>query len=161
MLAMEITKKEAFAKLISIYMKNHEDQKAYDLSHDFVKKFPGELLSHLLLAESAFRLNRFGEAKTEGRRALRYATSESDTIFCAMVFSSACFHLKDYIEGYELLKQISSRKQLAEVEEALVVFSIAMKDEQGALEHFRTLMQVNRPGALELMRTYIQNMPSE
>jgi hypothetical protein len=158
---MEITKKEAFAKLVSIHMKNHEDQKAYDLSKDFVQKFPGELLSHVLLAESAFRLKRFGEVKTEGRKALRYAQSESDFIFCAMVFSSACFHLKDYIEGYELLKEISMKKQLAEVEEALVVFSIAMKNEQDAIDHMGNLIHINRERALVLMRTYIHSLPSE
>ncbi|HSB46731.1 MAG TPA: hypothetical protein VLD37_01870 [Candidatus Bilamarchaeum sp.] len=158
---MEITKKEAFAKLISMDLKNHEDQKAYDLAVDFVKKFPGELLSHLLLAESAFRLRRFAEAKVESRKALRYACSDSDTVFCTMVFSSACFHLKDYIEAHELLKQISLREKIAEVEEALVVFSIAMRDEQGALDHFNSLIQVNRDAALELMRTYIQNLPPD
>lgn len=157
---MEITKKEAFAKIISNHMRNREDRKAYDLSGDFIRKFPGELLSHLLRAESAFRLQRFPEAKIEGRKALRYAQSESDMVFCAMVFSSACFHLKDYIEGYELLKGISSRRKLADVEEALVVFSIAMKNEEDAIDHLRRLIQINRERALVLMRTYIHSLPS-
>jgi tetratricopeptide (TPR) repeat protein len=161
LVAMEITKKEAFAKLIANHMKNHEDKKAYDLSISFVKKFPGELLSHILLAESAFRLRRFAEAKVEGRKALRYAQSENDLVFCAMIFSSACFHLKDYLEAYDLLKEISNRKQLANVEEALVVFSIAMKNEQDAIEHLRNLISLNRERALSLMKTYIHSLPSD
>ncbi|MEW6721675.1 MAG: hypothetical protein AB1324_00270 [Candidatus Micrarchaeota archaeon] len=158
---MEFTKPVSFAKQIAIYLRSRMDEKAYQASKDFVKQFPGELMAHVLLAESAFRLGRFSEAKVEGRKALRYATSENDMVFCAMVFSSACFHLKDYIEGYRLLKEISSKKSIVEVEEALFVFSLAMKDEEKAIGHMKNLLQMNHARALELMRVYLHSLPSE
>ncbi len=158
---MEFTKKESYAKMIAIYMKERMDKQAYDLSKEFISKFPGELIAHLLMAETAYRLERYSEAKVEGRKALRYATSETDMIFCTMVFASACFHLKDYIEAYTLLKEISSKKTILEVEEALFVFSLAMRNESQAIDHMRNLLEINRDHALELMRVYLQNLPTE
>jgi hypothetical protein len=158
---MEFTKKESYAKMVAIYMKERMDRQAYDLSKEFVVKFPGELIPHLLLAETAYRLERYAEAKLEGRKALKYATSETDMIFCTMVFASACFHLKDYIEGYQLLKEVSARKSIMEVEEALFVFSLAMRDEKQAIDHMKNLLEINRDHALELMRVYLQNLPAE
>ena len=119
----------------------------------------GELLAHVLLAESAFRMGRFTEAKIEARKAMRYASSDSDMVFSALVFASACFHLNDFLEGYQMLSDISSRKQIAQVEEALVVFSLAMKSEIEAVGHLRNLMSLNRERAVELMRTYIHSLP--
>lgn len=156
---MELTHKEAYAKIIAIHLKNYEDQKAYDLSREFVLRFPGELLSHVLLAESAFRIGRYTEAKIEARKAMRYASSESDFAFSALVFASACFHLNDYLEGYALLSEIAMKKQIAQVEEALLVFSLAMKSEAEAMSHLRNLMMLNRERALGIMRTYIQSLP--
>ncbi len=158
---MEFTKKESYAKMISIYMKERMDRQAYDLSREFVAKFPGELIPHLLMAETAYRLERYSEAKVEGRKALKYATSETDMIFCTMVFASACFHLKDYIEAYTLLKEVSAKKTILEVEEALFVFSLAMRNESQAIDHMKNLLELNRDHALELMRVYLQNLPTE
>ena len=158
---MEFTKPESYAKMIAIYLKNHQDEQAYELSGDFVKKFPGEFLPHLLLAESSFRLSRYAEAKIEGRKALNYCVTETDTIYCTLMFSSACFFLKDYIEGYELLKQISAKKPIVEVEEALFVFSLAMKDESRAIDHMKVLLELNRERALDLIHTYLENVSSD
>ncbi|MFN7991331.1 MAG: hypothetical protein U0R44_04200 [Candidatus Micrarchaeia archaeon] len=158
---MELTKKDSYAKMISIYIKNLQDQQAYDLSKEFIQKFPGELISHLLLAESAFRLARYAEAKLEGRKALRYANSDYDLLFCSMVFASACFQLKDYIEGYKVLKEISAKRPVLEVEEALFAFSLAMKNEATAIQHMKNMLQINRQHALDLMKDYISNLPGE
>ncbi len=158
---MELTKKDSYAKMISIYIKNLQDQQAYDLSKEFIQKFPGELMSHLLLAESAFRLGRYAEAKLEGRKALRYAASDYDILFCSMVFASACFQLKDYIEGYKVLKEISDRTPVLEVGEALFAFSLAMKNEGDAIFHMKNMLQINRQHALELMKDYIKSLPDD
>ena len=158
---MELTRPEAYAKIIAIYLKNYENEKAYELSKEFVMKFPGELLSHILLSESAFRLGRFTEAKIEGRKALRYASSDSDMVFSSLIFASACFQLHDYLEGYQVLKDVSGRGQIAQVEEALVVFSMAMKSELEAVGHLRNLMGLNRERAVAIMRTYIHSLPEQ
>ncbi len=151
---MEFSKPEAYMRQISIYLKEQMDQQAYDLSKEFVKKFPGELLPHILLAESAFRLKRFDECKVEARKALKYAKTENDIRFCTMIFSTACFQRKDYIEGYETLKAACTGKFIPEVEEILLVFSIAMADEAKAIRHMQNLMVLNRSRAMQLMKDY-------
>jgi hypothetical protein len=154
---MEFSKPDAFAKQIAFYLKERMNDKAYDLSKDYVKAFPG-LLPHILLAESAFRLDRFAEAKIEARKALRFATSDDDIVFCTMVFSSACFQLKDYIEGYNLLKSSTKGKFVPAVEEALLIFSLAMNDEQKAVKHMKNLLVINRARAIDFMNAYIKNL---
>src|SRR4030095_8494017 len=146
---MEFSKPESFAKQISIYLKSQQNDKAYGLAHDFVHKFPQELIPHVLLAESSFRLGRHEEAKFEAKKGLRLAATDSDIVFCTMVFSSACFQLKDYIEGYETLKKVTKGKFIQEVEEALLIFSLAMMDEQKALQHMKNLIVLNREKAMD------------
>jgi len=158
---MEFSKPDAFAKQIAIYFKDGQNQKAYDLAKEFAMKYPGELLPRVLVAEAAFRMGRFAEAKIEGYKALRYATSESDLVFCTLVYSSACFQLKDYIEGYDTLKRSSKGKFIEGIEEALLIFSIAMDDEQKALRHMKNLIVLNREKALEFMKMYASHLPQK
>jgi tetratricopeptide (TPR) repeat protein len=155
---VEFSKPESYLKQISVYLKEQMNQQAYNLSQDFVKKFPAELLSHVLMAESAFRVGRYQESKVQAQKAIKLAQSESDIRFCALVFSTACFQLKDYIEGYETLKKAMKGKFLPEVEESLLILSLAMADEQKALHHMKNLMVLNRQKALDFMKIYAKNM---
>ncbi|MCI0503633.1 hypothetical protein L0Y65_02870 [Candidatus Micrarchaeota archaeon] len=155
---VEFSKPEAYLKQIAVYLKEGMDQQAYSLSGDFVKKFPSELLSHVLIAESAFRIGRYQESKVQAQKAIRLAQSESDIRFCALVFSTACFQLKDYIEGYNTLKSAMKGKFLPEVEEALLILSLAMADEQKALHHMKNLMVLNRARALDFMKIYADGL---
>jgi hypothetical protein len=154
---MEFTRPEAYARQIALYLRERLDQNAYELSKDFVRAFPGELLAHVLLAESAFRLGRYPEAKVEARKAMAFASTETDLVFCATVFSSACFHLKDYIEGYNTLKEASAGRFILHIEEALFVLSLAMHDEDKAIRHMRNLTVLNRSRAADMMKTYLEN----
>jgi tetratricopeptide (TPR) repeat protein len=155
---VEFSKPEAYLRQIAVYLKGQMNQQAYNLSQDFVKNFPGELLSHVLLAETAFRLGKFQESKVEAQKALKLAQSESDIRFCALVFSTACFQLKDYIEGYNTLKLAMKGRFLPEVEEALLILSLAMADEQKAMHHMKNLMVLNRERAMEFMKAYAANL---
>jgi tetratricopeptide (TPR) repeat protein len=155
---VEFSKPESYLKQISVYLKEQMNEQAYNLCQDFVKRFPRELLAHVLLAETAFRVGRYQESKVEAHKALKFAQSESDIRFCALVFSTACFQLKDYIEGYETLKQAMKGKFLPEVEESLLILSLAMADEQKALHHMKNLMVLNRQRAMDFMKIYAKNM---
>lgn len=155
---VEFSKPEAYLRQIAVYLKEQMNTQAYNLSQDFVKKFPGELLSHVLLAETAFRLGRYQEAKVEAQKALKLSQSESDIRFCALVFSTACFQLKDYIEGYNTLKSAMKGRFLPEVEEALLILALAMSDEQKAVHHMKNLMVLNRERAMDFMKVYATNL---
>ena len=155
---MEFSKAEGYLLQISIYLREQMDRNAYELSKDFVKKYPGELLPHVLLAESAFRLQKYDECKVEARKALKFAQTEQDLRFCTMIFSTACFQLKDYIEGYDTLRTATAGKFIPEVEEILLVFAMAMADEKIALHHMKNLMVLNRSRAMELMKQYDAQM---
>lgn len=155
---VEFSKPEAYLKQIAVYLKEQMNEQAYALSQDFVKKFPSELLSHVLLAETAFRLGRFQQSKVEAQKGMRLAQSENDIRFCATVFSTACFQLKDYIEGYNTLKSSMKGKFLPEVEESLLILALAMADEQKALHHMKNLMVLNRQKAMEFMKDYAKNL---
>lgn len=157
---MGFTKPESFARQISVYLKERRDDRAYATSRDFVKAFPGELMPHVLLAESCFRMGRFPEAKIEGKKALALASSDSDIVFCSMVFSSACFQMKDYLEGYETLKRTLNGRFIPEVEEALLLFSFAMKDEPKAVVHMKNLIVLNRGRAIQVMDAYADGLKS-
>lgn len=156
---MEFSRPESYTKQISEYLKAQMNDNAYRLSADFVKRYPGELMPHMLLAESAFRLSRYDQSKVEARKGLKLSQSEADIRFCAMVFSTACFQLKDYIEGYETLKKAAQGKFIQEVEEMLLILSWAMADEQKALRHMKNLMTLNRERALEFIKVYAESLP--
>ena len=155
---MEFSKPEAYLKQIAVYLKERMNEKAYTLCKDFAKAFPGELLAHILLAETAFRMERFQECKVESQKALKLAESENDVRFAALVFSTACFKLKDYIEGYETLKKAMRGKYLPEVEESLLILSLAMDDEAKAMQHMKNLMVLNRSRAVDFMKIYTENL---
>jgi tetratricopeptide (TPR) repeat protein len=155
---VEFSKPEAYLKQIAVYLKEQMNPQAYNLCQDFVKKFPRELLSHVLLAESAFRMGRYQESKVEAQKALKLSQSESDIRFCSLVFSTACFQLKDYIEGYNTLKAAMKGRFLPEVEESLLILALAMADEQKALHHMKNLMVLNRERALDFMKIYAKNL---
>ncbi len=157
---VEFTRPEAYLKQISVYLKERMNDQAYSLAGDFAKKFPGELLPHILLAEAAFRIGRFQECKVESQKGIRLAKSEDDIRFCALVFSTACFQLKDYIEGYRTLRGAMAGKFLPDVEEALLVLSLAMADEEKAMQHMKNLMVLNRQKALDFMKTYAARLES-
>jgi hypothetical protein len=155
---MEFSKPASYLKQVAVYLKERMNDKAYALCKDFVKFYPCELLAHLLLAEVSFRVGRFQECKVESQKALKLATSENDVRFCALVFSTACFKLKDYIEGYDTLKKAMNGKFLPEVEESLLVLSIAMNDEGKAMHHMKNLMVLNRAKAVDFMHLYAENL---
>jgi hypothetical protein len=63
---MEFTKKEAFLKQLKLYLDSKDMKKAYDLSKDFVKKFPNEIESNFFMARFAYEVGQYAESKTAG-----------------------------------------------------------------------------------------------
>ena len=147
---MELTKKEAFIKQLAIYLRDDDFAKAYELARAFVKRFPEEMVSHFLLARAAFGVKKYDEAKTEGREAFNMSKSYDDMLATALLASTAHLELKEYAAGYELLREMEKQGDSAELESAMVVFSLAQRDAKELISHLERLYKLNKLLALEL-----------
>jgi tetratricopeptide (TPR) repeat protein len=147
---MELTKKEAFIKQIVIYMNGQDYDKAYELCQGFVKKFPGEMVSHFLQARSAFALKRFDETKIEARKAFSMSTNKEDMLASALLASTAHLELKEYANGYELLRRMEEKKDSSDLQSAMVVFSLALRDKQEVVKHLDKLYALNERLAMAM-----------
>jgi tetratricopeptide (TPR) repeat protein len=147
--------KSGFSAQIAAYLRNKDFQKAYNLSKEFVGKFPNEVISHYLLSESAFWFGRYEEAAMEGRRAYNKSVSDDDMLVSAIVAGSAYFELKQYAKGLEFLKHVESRKTSENLERLLFMFSMAVNDDKEAAEHLSELYKMNQKAAEDIALRYL------
>jgi hypothetical protein len=149
---MELTKKGAFIKQISIYLAGGGHRPAYELSLEFVKKFPDEMMSHFLAAKSAFWLGKYAETAGEGRLAFNLAAQARERAACAIMAASGYYEMGEYRKGYELLMEIEREGTAGEeLEGLLFIFSIAIKDDREALRHVDMLRKLNKKAAENLI----------
>jgi tetratricopeptide (TPR) repeat protein len=148
---VEFTKKEAFARQLAIFIRNEDRQRAYELSKEFVNTYPDEMLAHFLLALAAFRLDKFDEAKLEGRKAFNLAQSADDMLVAALLTSSAHYDLGEYTQGYELLRSIEKRKSTDELQKRMFIFAMALGKSDEALQHMDQLFKLNESMAADLV----------
>jgi tetratricopeptide (TPR) repeat protein len=147
---MELTKKEAFIRQLAVYIGDDDFGKAYELAQVFVKRFPGEMLAHFLLARAAFGILRYEEAKSEARKAFNMSKTYDDMLATALLASTAHLELKEYAQGYGLLKEMEKRGDSAELQTALAVFSLAQRDAKELISHLDRLHRLNEKLALEM-----------
>ena len=148
---VEFTKKEAFARQLAIFIRNEDRGRAYELSREFANKFPDEMLAHFLLALAAYRLDKFDEAKAEGRKAFNLASSTDDMLVTALLASSAHYNLGEYTQGYDLLKAIEKRKSTDELQKRMFVFAMALNKSDEALQHMDQLFKLNESMAADMI----------
>jgi len=148
---VEFTKKEAFARQLAIFIRNEDRQRAYELSKEFANKFPGEMLAHFLLALAAYRIDKFDEAKSEGRKAFNLASSAEDMLVTALLASSAHYNLGEYTQGYDLLKAIEKRKSTDELQKRMFIFAMALNKSDEALYHMDQLFKLNETMAADMV----------
>ena len=147
---MELTKKEAFIKQLVIYLRDDEYTKAYELAQDFVKRFPDDMICHFLLARTAFGVLKYEETKTEARKAFNMSKSYEDMLATALLASTAHLELREYTQGYGLLREMERQGDSAELETAMVVFSLAQRDSKELVSHLDRLYRLNERLALDL-----------
>ncbi len=147
--------KAGFAKQIALYIKNDDGKKAYELGSDFVKKYPQELIAQYLLATAANMTKRYEEGKLHGRKAFNLAKHEEDMLACAIQASISYLELQEYQKGFELLKEMEKKKSTAQLEEALFVFSIALKNKDEAMQHIDKLYKLNKRLAIRFAQKFI------
>jgi tetratricopeptide (TPR) repeat protein len=149
------TKVESFVKQISIFLKKEEYKKAYTLSKEMVDAFPKELMSHFLLAKSAFGLQQYEKTLHEARRAFNMSTERGDMAASALLISTGLFMLERYAEGYSLLKQYDDMKSES-IQEMLLIFSAVLGKEGEAGIHARKLMKLNALMAEDLIMKFLE-----
>jgi tetratricopeptide (TPR) repeat protein len=141
---------------IDLYLKNKEYLKAYELAKDFTARFPDEMVSHFLLARSAFELGRYDEAVAEGSRAFNKAGSDNDMLSCAILTGSAYYMCGRFEEGIRLLRFMEKKKTNAGLESLLVILSLAARNGKEAADHLNDLYRINKGAADALVVRYLQ-----
>jgi len=149
------TKVDSFTKQIALFIKNGDYGSAYNLAKEMVQAFPQEMISHFLLAKSAFWMEKYPEAIEEGSRAMNIASQRQDMITCAVLVSNARFMLHEYEKGLTLLELFENDKD-EDIERMLVIFSSAMDRQEYVDKYIRELMKINSKSAKELIERFLE-----
>jgi hypothetical protein len=144
------SKKDAFIKQIAVYLSSQDHEKAYLLSKEFVKAFPGEMIAHFLLAKSAFWADSPKETVSEGKKALIMAKPQ-DIVACAILTASGHYRLGNYKEGQDLLKSIDSKGN-EDLERMRFAFALAMGNGKEAVYFLEELNKINRKAVESLIK---------
>lgn len=145
-------KKESFVKQIAIYINNVDYQSAYSLAKEFVAMFPGEMVSHFMLAKAAFWSGYYEESVSEGKRAFTHAATP-DFVPCVIVTASACYRLGRYKEGMAMLNGVKDKTE--DLEKLRFIFAVAMDDAKAASSCMDELFRINKKVAEELLLRFL------
>jgi len=148
---VEFTKKEAYALQIAAYLRGGQMEEACALAEKMVEKFPDQPLAHFMAAKSYYFAGIYDKAKMEGLRAYNISSSREDMLVGAFVAASAMFMLGEYEKGHQLALQFKDEKD-EELKKLLVLFSIAMKNENEAARYYLELYELNRTVAERFIR---------
>ncbi|MBD3398104.1 hypothetical protein GF412_02810 [Candidatus Micrarchaeota archaeon] len=147
----EFSTKPPYIKQISIYFRDKDYKKAFSLSKDFTEAFPDEMVSHFLLAKSAFWLNDFTTAEEESRKAFNLAKDKDGLAVTGILRACSCYRLRKFRKGMELLNLLKTKlPQREEIAKLKFIFALALHDEQAALHHLEMLYEINERAASEL-----------
>lgn len=150
----EFSKPDSYIKQIALLLKNSDFKRSYQLSKEMADEFPKEMMSHFLLAKSAFALGNYEETIIHGRMAFNLSHERPDMISCALLTSTAYFMVEKYDEGLSLLK-IFEKDKNGDVERMLFIFSAVKDNEIEAARHAKELIKINRSTALRLIERFI------
>jgi len=138
---MEFTKRESFIKQIVLYLNSENYASALELSHKFVDRFPDEMVSHFLLAKSAFWKEDYASALQEARTAFNKSRGE-DALPCAVLVACAYYKLKKYHEGRDFLQR-AKLPETEEVEQLRLIFSMLLENLPDVEKHAEKLLAMN------------------
>jgi len=149
---VEFTKRESFALQITVYLRNRDYEKAYELSKAFIARFPSDFFSHYLMAKSAYGLRLFAECISHGKQAYSKAPAPDATRAAAILAGSGYFASGQLNKGYALLKDAEKQGSDESLEEALFIFSFALNKPEESAAHLGKLSRLNRRLALDLAK---------
>lgn len=149
--------KNGYISQISIYLKNKDYANAYNLSKEFLERFPDEVVARFFLAESAYWTGQYQEAAIEAHRAFNKSTDKEDMLSCALVAGSAHFELKEYVKGLEILKHMENRVSSAQLEKMMFAYFMEMRNPDAAARHLDELYKMDKDMAMEVVGLYFNN----
>ncbi len=133
----------AYAVQIAIFLSKGENGKAYSLGKEFMERNGRDALADYMCAMAAFMLKRFGEAEAWGKKAFSLSSSKEDMLSAAVLAGLACYRRGDYGAGLRMLKEAEGIATNEDLEELLIAFSLARKDDSELLEHIGRLSELN------------------
>lgn len=145
----KFTSKAPYIKQVSLYLKNGNYRKAFSLSKEFAEAFPEEMVSHFLLAKSAFWADELEIAEKESSKAFNLSKGEEELAVAGILRACILFRMKKYAQGLKLLGLLKTKvpEKREDIKKLEFVFSLALKNEDEALTHLEALYKINKDSA--------------
>lgn len=137
----------AYQKQIVLYINNKSCSQAYEMSMEYLKEYPDDMVAHFLCAKSALLISKDAEAALEARKAFNLAKNEADMLMCVIHACVAYFKLGEYAKGFELLKATESIRTCEESEQLFFLFSLATNNDAEAGRHFNAMISIDSDAA--------------
>lgn len=148
----EFSGKPPYLKQIALYFQEGNYQKAYEMSKEFVEKHPDTMLSHFLLAKSAFWTGDFQTAKKEALKAFNLSEGQDELALSGILLSCTYYRLREYQRGMDLLRLLKSKVKTKEsIMKLKFIFALALHDEPAAMRHLDELHDINKKEASRIM----------
>ncbi len=152
-------KPQAYAKQIAIYLQKKAIPEAYELAEKYAKTYPKDGTAHYLLAMCAYEMKDYRESAQAGRKAFNFAQIKEDMVAGALIAACGYYRTEEYEKGCKLLQKMEEIKDSPEVEEMLVCFSIAMRDEKAILAHVKKLLDLNKKAGERMLLKILESNP--
>jgi tetratricopeptide (TPR) repeat protein len=152
-------KEGAYQKQIILYLNNRAFRQAFDFSAEYANAYPQDMVAHFLLAKSAIKIERYGDAAEEARKAYNLAKDESDMTMCAIHACVAYYRLGEYQKGFELLKTTEFFEPCQELEELCFLFCLALDRDIEATKHFKRMFDLNQEAANRFVMSVAEGVP--
>ncbi len=134
----------SYAVQIAIFLSKGENGKAHSLGKEFMAKHGRDAVADYMSAMAAFMAGSFGEATEWGKKAFTLSVAKEDMLSAAVLVGLACYRRGMYGEGFAMLKQAEGIATNEDLEELLIAFSLANKDDGELLAHIDRLSGLNR-----------------
>ncbi len=141
-----------YAKQMALYLQNREAERAYAMGREFIAAHPGDALAYYMAALAAHESGRYGEAASWAKRAFSLSESRDDMLAAAILCGLALYRIRDFQGGLKMLKGMEGLKTNEDLEELLVAFSLAARDDSGVLAHIDRLSELNRKKGKSLIK---------
>ncbi len=152
---VEFTSEPPYIKQIAIYLNQKKYQEAHNLSKQFVEKFPNLMISHLLLAKSAFWLNDFETAKDESLKAFNLSNGQAELTVSGILLACTYYRLREFQKGMDLIillnTELPGRENIAKLK---FVFALSLHNEDAALRYLDMLYEINEKAAEKFLTRF-------
>ena len=115
------------------------------------------MISHLLLAKSAFWLNDFQTAKEEALIAFNSSRGQAEMSVSGILLACTYYRIREFQKGLDLVKLLNTempgKENLAKLK---FVFALSLHDEDAALRYLNTLYEIDRNAADEFLSRFLE-----